>query len=161
MKLRTVIDELQCSSFKAVREELLGADVLLTPEYDVSTALNMKYVRLCELQDYLEGLVVVEPSQILLVYTGSSIPEDIALTGNVVAISHSLNYDNLRISFVDLPSRGAVLALKKDMIFSTFLTSYDLNQFAEKISEIIGNPVIICTCRIRLQFGIGWRVSRR
>lgn len=150
MKLRTVIDELQCSSFKAVREELLGADVLLTPEYDVSTALNMKYVRLCKLQDYLEGLVIVEPSQILLVYTGNSIPEDIALAGNVVAISHSLNYDNLRISFVDLPSRGAVLALKKDMIFSTFLTSYDLNQFAEKISEIIGNPVIISNADQRL-----------
>ena len=41
MKLRTVIDELQCSSFKAVREELLGADVLLTPEYDVSASFKI------------------------------------------------------------------------------------------------------------------------
>lgn len=155
MKLRTVIDELQCLSWKASREELLGAEVLLTPEYDVSTALNMKYVRLCQQEDFEAGRVKAGDGQILLVHTGSKIPPSLKLTGAVVAISHKSSYDDLRMAFVDLPSKVAVLALRKDRIFEAYLSSYDLTQFAERTSVILGNPVILTNADQRLLASAG------
>lgn len=155
MKLRTVIDELQCLSWKASREELLGAEVLLTPEYDVSATLNMKYVRLCQQEDFELGKVKALEGQILLVHTGLEIPSSLKLTGAVVAISHKGSYNDLRMAFVDLPSKVAVLALRKNRIFEAYLSSYNLTQFAERASEVLGNPVIITNADQRLLASVG------
>ena len=52
MKLRTVVNELACDAIWPARQELLNANVLLTPEYGSTTSDDMLFVRLCRLEDW-------------------------------------------------------------------------------------------------------------
>lgn len=155
MKLRTVINELACTAHRQTRLELLDADVLLTPEYDVSAPSDMLLVRLCRLEDWEAGSVRPDEGQVLLVHVGAKMPEGLSLTGDVVAVAHPSSYDDLRAIFLDMPSRVAVLELLRERMFHAFLGSYDLAQFARKSSEVLGNPVIITNADQRLLASAG------
>ncbi len=150
MKLRTVVNELSCTACRASRPELMDADVLLTPEYGSSTPQGMLFVRLSRRESFEEGRARAAEDQVLLVHMGASIPEDADPHGNVVLISHPSTYDNLRTSFLDLPSRVSVLELRRERMFEAFLASYDLKQFARRSCEVIGNPVIITNADLRV-----------
>ena len=143
MKLRTVVNELACDAIWPARPELLDTNVLLTPEYGSTTPGDMLFVRLCRLEDWQSGAVRAGERQLLLVHVGSAMPEDAALSGDVVLIAHPSCYEDLRALFLDLPSRIAVLELLRERMFNAFLGSYDLAQFARRSSEVLGNPVII------------------
>ncbi len=143
MKLRTVVNELACDAIWPARQELLNANVLLTPEYGSTTSDDMLFVRLCRLEDWESGAVHVGERQLLLVHVGPDMPEDAAPSGDVVLIAHPSCYEDLRALFLDLPSRIAVLELLRERMFNAFLGSYDLTQFARRSSEVLGNPVII------------------
>lgn len=143
MKLRTVVNELACDAIWPARPELLDDNVLLTPEYGSTTPGDMRFVRLCRLEDYLSGAVVAGERELLLVHAGPQIPEDLSPVGDVVAIAHPSSYEDLRALFLDLPSRIAVLELLRERMFNAFLGSYDLAQFARRASEVLGNPVIV------------------
>ena len=157
MKLRTVINELACSAHREARPELLGADVLLTPEYGTSTPSDMLLVRLCRLEDWQAGAVRPSEGQVLLVHVGAQMPpaEELSLAADVVAIAHPASYEDLRALFLDLPSRVAVLELLREKMFDAFLASYDLTQFARKSSAVLGNPVIIVNADQRLLASAG------
>ena len=143
MKLRTVVNELACDAIWPARPELLDANVLLTPEYGSATPGDMLFVRLCRLEDWAAGTVSAGERELLLVHAGPKIPADVAPAGNVVLIAHPSSYEDLRVLFLDLPSRIAVLELLRERMFNAFLGSYDLGQYARRASEVLGNPVII------------------
>lgn len=143
MKLRTAVNELACSAIWPARPELLDANVLLTPEYGSTTPGDMLFVRLCRLEDWTSGVVRAGERELLLVHAGRKIPADAAPSGNVVLIAHPSCYEDLRVQFLDLPSRIAVLELLRERMFNAFLGSYDLAQFARRSSEVLGNPVIV------------------
>lgn len=143
MKLRTVVNELACSAIWPARPELLDTNVLLTPEYGSTTPGDMLFVRLCRLEDWESGAVRAGERQLLLVHAGAEIARDVAPTGPTVLIAHPSTYDDLRMLFLDLPSRVTVLELLRERMFNAFLGSYDLAQFARRSSEVLGNPVVI------------------
>lgn len=150
MKLRTVINELACTASRAMRPELMDANVLLTPEYGGSAPQDMLLVRLCRLEDYAAGTVSAGEDQVLLVHTGAQLPDGLSLCRDAVAIAHASDYEDLRAQFLDLPSRVAVLELLRERMFDAFLGSYDLVQFARRASRVLGNPVIVTNADQRL-----------
>ena len=150
MKLRTVLNELECREVRSSRKGLLDEDVLLTPEYDMNVPPEARLCRLCRYEDYAQGSVAPGPKQVLLVYAGHKIPDDARAAGDALIVSHKSGYDDFRMSFLDLPAKCAVLELRRDRMFDAFLASYDLTQFAKRSSMVLGNPVIIANADMRV-----------
>lgn len=151
MKLRTVLNELECGESRIGRDGLLNEDVILTPDYSENVPSSAMLLRLCRLEDYLEGKVKPASSrQVLLAHVKGPIPEGARPVGNAVVVSHKSSYDDFRMAFLDLPARVAVLELRREKMFDAFLSSYDLGQFARKSSAVLGNPVIISNADRRL-----------
>lgn len=150
MKLRTVLNELACTDWRAGKEKLLDEDVLLTPEYDTSVPPEACLVRMCRFSEFQEGTVKPGPRHIMLVLAGPEIPAGARVAGDFVLVAARASYDDFRAAFLDLPAKAAVLELRRDRMFEAFLASYDLPQFAKRSSAVLGNPVIITNADMRL-----------
>ncbi len=150
MKLRTVLNELACTDWRAGKEKLLDEDVLLTPEYDTSVPPEACLVRMCRFSEFQEGTAKPGPSHIMLVLAGPEIPAGARVAGDFVLVAARASYDDFRAAFLDLPAKAAVLELRRDRMFEAFLASYDLPQFAKRSSAVLGNPVIITNADMRL-----------
>ena len=86
MKLRTVLNELECREVRSSRKGLLDEDVLLTPEYDMNVPPEARLCRLCRYEDYAQGSVTPGPKQVLLVYAGHKIPDDARAAGAALIV---------------------------------------------------------------------------
>lgn len=151
MKLRTVLNELECGEARVGRDGLLDVDVILTPEYGANIPADARLLRLCRYEDLAAGRVKATGArQVMLAHAGSKLPEGVRVAGDVVVVEHRLSYEDLRMAFLDLPARAAVLELRRDKMFDAFLSSYDLVQFARRSSAVLGNPVIISNADNRL-----------
>lgn len=150
MRLRTVLNELAAADVRCAREDLLNTNVFLTPEYASTTPGDMRFVRLCTLDDYATGATQLEEGQLLLVFTGATIPPEFKPVGDVVAIAHTSSYKDLRVAFLEMPARAAVLELCRERVFEAFLASYDVVQYARRVSAVLGNPVLIMNSDRRL-----------
>lgn len=150
MRLRTALNELGILALKCSREDLLNTNVLLTPEYASTPPGDMRFVRLATVDSYLKGEIVLQDDQLLLVYCGEHIEPDLQLKGDVVAIAHTSRYEDLRVAFLELPARIAVLELLRERVFDAFLASYDIVQYARRVSAVLGNPVLIMNSDKRL-----------
>ena len=150
MKLRTVVNELECQPLLVGRKELLDDDVIVVPEYEKNVPPEAKLLRLCSLDDYLAGGVRASEGQVLLVHTQGELPEGVACTADAVIVRHPFSYGDFRAMFLDLPAGAAILEVRRDKMFDAFLASYDLVQFARRSSAVLGNPVIITNADMRL-----------
>ncbi len=143
MRLRTVITELACPDVRLGRDGLLETEVLLTPTTDARIPEGVRLLRLCPLASYASGMSRPQDGQILMVHTGGSIPRDVPCEGDVVLVAHPGSYEDLRMSFLDLPGRTALYQVRRSRLFEAFMSSYDIVQFAQRASHIIGNPLMI------------------
>ena len=150
MKLRTVLNELACTDWRVGKEELLDEDVLLTPEYGMNVPPEARLLRMARLSDFQEGQAKTAERHIMLVLAGREIPEGLRVGGDFVVVAARQGYEDFRAAFLDLPSKIAVLELRRDRMFRAFLSSYDLEQFAKRSSAVLGNPVIIANADMRL-----------
>lgn len=150
MKLRTVLNELECQALAVGREELLDDDVIVVPEYEANVPSEAKLLRLCSLDDFMAGGVRAQEGQVLLVHTQEGLPEGFECSADAVVARHPFSYGDFRATFLDLPASAAILEVRKDKMFEAFLASYDLTQFARRSSAVLGNPVIITNADMRL-----------
>ena len=150
MKLRTVLYELACTDWRAGREELLDEDVLLLSKTDSNTPSEAKLLLLARLSEFQAGEAEVGERDVALVLAGTEIPAELEVEGNFVVVAAERGFDEFREQFLELPGKAAVLELRRTQMFSAFLASYDLAQFAKRSSEVLGNPVIISNADMRL-----------
>ena len=150
MKLRTVLNELACTDWVEGKEGLLDEDVLLVSNRCGHNPSFAKALRLRQLSDLEEGGFAADPGEIVLVYSGASIPSGLRVSGNLVAVASPDAYDCFRSAFEDLPVRAAELDYLRERMFEAFLASYDLPQFAKSSAAVLGNPAIVANADARV-----------
>lgn len=155
MKLRTIINELNCSAWKAAQAELLNADVVLDDKSPLMNQNNTVLVSVCKLEDYQVGEKRPKADEVLLVHTGRKVPDNLDVVENCIAIARSGTFEDIQKLLAKLPAEIAFYDLKRDQIFHSFLTSYDIKQFADKLSHILGNPLVIANADHRLLASAG------
>ena len=152
MKLRTVLSEL------GITEHVDGADVDL--EQDVftypSSDFDASFDQLLVLAP--EGSATAPQGHVglTLVHCGSSIPERQGRPDpRTILCATDQSYQGLRERFGRLPERHVYLDLQRKRVYSAFQTSYDIQRYADKVYEIIGNPLMIVNSDHRLLASAG------
>ena len=152
MKLRTVLSEL------CVTEHVEGTDVDL--EQDVftypSSDFNASFEQLLVLAP--EG--ATEPPAghvgLTLVYCGSIIPDRSSRPGaRTIYCTTDQTFDELKDAFSRLPERHVYLDLQRKRVYAAFQSSYDIQRFADKVFEVLGNPLMIVNSDHRLVASAG------
>ena len=147
MKLRTVLSELGVSDYVA------GADVRFDGEVIVFPAPELK-------ESFSELLVLApegarEPQQgfvgTTLVYCGAG-PLDHAErpSDRTLFVSSDLDYDSFFEAFGRLPELHIHLDLQRKRIYAAFQSSYDIQRYADRVHEVLGNPLMIVNSDRRL-----------
>ena len=147
MKLRTVLSELGVSDYVA------GADVRFDGEVIVFPAPELK-------ESFSELLVLApegarEPQQgfvsTTLVYCGAG-PLDHAErpSDRTLFVSSDLDYASFFEAFGRLPELHIHLDLQRKRIYAAFQSSYDIQRYADRVHEVLGNPLMIVNSDRRL-----------
>jgi hypothetical protein len=148
LKLRTVLNELSCKEFYVHRGSQLDWDVVVSLERGVSESEGV--IRLSSLESY-ERLGGYSQTGLLLVHCGQDVPEEYRHPEeHAVMVSSVLSFESFAGGFEALVKRSGILAVRRERLFSSFLDSYDVQQFATRAAEVIGNPLIVSNSDHRL-----------
>ncbi len=152
MKLRTVLSEL------GVTEHLDGRGVDL--EEDVFTypadTFDMSFDQLLMLAP--EGTETAPEGHLglTLVFCGETLPERATRPDDrVLFCAAPGGYELFREHFGQLPERHIYLDLQRKRLYTAFRSSYDIQRFADKIHEVLGNPLLIVNSDRRLLASAG------
>lgn len=152
MKLRTALGELKVTAHVEGHGVDLESEVIAIPrEGDVPSVPEM--VRLVErgaspLDEDFKGVT--------LEFVGSALPEVISrIPERRVLIASNLSWDEVQETFSLLPKLHVYLDLQRKRLFNAFQTSYDIQRYADKAYDILGNPLMIVNSDRRLLASAG------
>lgn len=158
MRIRTAIDLLGCTSYLLRDESLLERDAIFAsgnpPEGCGDAVVSLAVLGASEARRDRgpdEG--------ILLVYVPSH--ETCALEDlrepprGVVLVESPLCYADFAAAFRKLPESCALMSHQRAQLHTAFLHSYDVQQFATRALEVIGNPIIVTNSDHRLLAAAG------
>lgn len=152
MKLRTVLSELGVTDHADGRGVDLEEDVFTYP----ATNFDMSFEQLLMLAPEGDPSVPEGHLGITLVYCGDALPEGRERpTDRVILCAAPGGYEALRARFGQLPERHIYLDLQRKRLYSAFRSSYDIQRFADKAHEILGNPLMIVNSDRRLLASAG------
>jgi len=164
MRLRTALEELSAAHVVCPDERLLDRKVVPCPGGIASVVEGGRSSSDIEDED-AHLLVLVEESAVdeakgmldtgfpglVLVRCEDAIPERLtAPSARVIPFTSDFSQRDTWEAFCDLPRRDALLGIRRDRVFKAFKTSYDLQTFAQKLFEILQNPLLIINTDRRL-----------
>ncbi len=152
MKLRTVLGELGVAEHAEGRGVDLEEEVFAYP--------------VCNVGMSFEQLIMLAPEDrpaapeghlgLTLVYCGEQLPERRTCPDSrTVLCAASGGYAAFEARFGRLPQLHAHLELQRKRLYAAFESSYDIQRFADKAYEIIGNPLMIVNSDRRLLASAG------
>lgn len=153
MRVRTVVDVLGCLSYTAADERLLDRDVIVATG-GMPAGMRDSAVSLVsfgaeatwQVRDPEDGVLLVH----VPVAEGESLDDLQPPPAGVVFAASDRPFEEFLEAFRRLPEACALLSLKRARLHEAFLHSYDVQQFADRSFEIIGNPVIVTNSDHRL-----------
>lgn len=152
MKLRTVLSELGVSDFAAGAEVVLDSEVIVYPARDLSESFEELLVLAPEgARGPHEGFVGTT-----LVWCGDApLDRSNPPAPRAVHVRTESDYAAFSQAFCDLPHLHVHLDLQRKRIFSAFQSSYDIQHYADRVSAIMGNPLMIVNSDRRLLASAG------
>ncbi|MDO4537892.1 MAG: helix-turn-helix domain-containing protein [Coriobacteriales bacterium] len=153
MRVRNIIDELNCTSFSVSDESLLDRDVIvvMANSTHICKECTLSLVRFGSDASWQPRGV---DEGVLLVYVplseGEYLDDMNKPPSGVVFVTSDLSFDEFAEAFKHMPEMCAVLSLRRTKLHSAFLHSYDVQQFADRAVEVIGNPILITNSDHRL-----------
>ncbi len=152
MKLRTALSELKVSAHVSGRGVDLESDVIAVPHDGVAPSIP-EMIRLVNKGPASDDGAFLG---VTLEHVGKALPETLPrVPERHVLIASELSWDELCESFSKLPKLHVYLDLQRKRLFSAFQTSYDIQRFADKAYEILGNPLMIINSDRRLLASAG------
>ena len=147
MKLRTVLNELGVTAHIDGRKVDLEEEVFTLPASDFSVSFEQLLT--------LAPENAPAPSEgqvgLTLVFCGENLPERRPQIGDrTILCAAPCSYDGFSALFARLPERHVHLDLQRKRLYAAFRSSYDIQRFADKVYEILGNPLIIVNSDRRL-----------
>ncbi|MBQ9006979.1 MAG: helix-turn-helix domain-containing protein [Atopobiaceae bacterium] len=152
MKLRTALGELKVTNHVEGRGVDLESEVIAIPREGIAPSVP-EMVRLvpkgnCPEDDDYQGIT--------LEYVGQSLPDVVSrIPERFVLVATDVSWEELESSFSLLPKLHVYLDLQRKKLFNAFQTSYDIQRFADKACEILGNPLMIINSDRRLLASAG------
>lgn len=143
MRLRTVLNELPLTGYQVQDPSLLGWDVVVSPaDYE---GRGMEGVVVLATSEQVERLGSPREGEglVLEYLRGAASELPLRPPTGVVAASGDVAPPEFRDAFLRLVSRSGVLAVSRERLFKAFLSSYDIQQFADHASGVLRNPVLI------------------
>ena len=141
MKLRTVLSELK------VTDCVTGADVKLDGDVIVHPAAlpEVSFPELLILASEGESVVPEGFEGTVLVYEGQTLPDGVErrLARRIVHVASNLDRDAFARGFARLPELHMHLDMQRNRLFEAFQNSYDIQRFADRACEILGNPLLV------------------
>ncbi len=152
MKLRTVLGELSVTDFVTGSDVALDRDVIVYPGKEPVSPIPEMVV----LAPEGAGVGIEGFAGITLAYRGSGpLDEANRPPARTVYVASELDYDGLMQEFVRLPELHIRLDLQRKKIFAAFQSSYDIQRYADRVHEILGNPLMIVNSDRRLLASAG------
>lgn len=152
MKLRTVLGELSVTEFVTGSDVALDREVIVYPGKEPVSPIPEMVVLVSEDEGAAdEGFIGVT-----LVYRGKGpLDEANRPPARTVYVASELGYDALEREFVRLPELHIHLDLQRKRIFAAFQSSYDIQRYADRVYEIMGNPLMVVNSDRRLLASAG------
>ena len=159
MKLRTVLSELMVTDFVKGADVNLEKDVIVYP----AATPEVSFPELLILAPSGEQAAPEDFEGITLFYEEHNLPEregsrPAARTIHVVS---DLERDAFRDAFVHMPELHVHLDFQRKRLFKAFQSSYDIQRFADRVYEILGNPLMVINSDRRLLASAGDFPSNR
>ncbi len=153
MKLRTVLGELGVTEYRAGQGVNLDGEVIVFPGHPAEDALPELLVLApegaCRAQDGFAGVTLVHRAR-------RSLSDADARPGERVLFACSeCPYDAFRQAFEALPALHVHLDLQRKRLFSAFQSSYDIQHYADRVFEVLGNPLMVVNSDRRLLASAG------
>ena len=147
MKLRTVLSELKVREHVEGRGVDLEQDVFTYPSSDFEASFDQLLVLAPEGSSSApEGHV-----GLTIVFCGKEIPERLQHPDDkTIVCAAEFGYEEIRSRFAKLPEKQVYLDLQRKRVYSALRSSHDIQRFADKVYEVIGNPLMIINSDHRL-----------
>lgn len=143
MKLRTVLNELPIKDYRVHGPAQLDWDVVVSPtRYE---GRGTEGVIVCATPEQLEqmGSPGDDGGLVLAYVQGAQDTLPKSPQRSVVFACGDVSPAEFGAAFLNLVSRSGILAVKREQLFKAFLSSYDIQQFADHASGVLCDPVII------------------
>ena len=152
MKLRTVLNELGVEDYALGADVNLDDDVIVFPRMDAEDSFPELLVLapegVHEARAGFEGITIVHCGKGPL--AASQRPE-----GRCVHVACAQSYQDFFRAFARLPQLHVHLDLQRKRLYGAFQSSYDLQHYAERVYEVLGNPLMIVNSDRRLLASAG------
>ena len=152
VKLRTILGELGVRDHVEGRGVSLDEDIIAYPSSDFGSSFEQLLVLVPE------GAMTAPEGHagLAIVWCGKYLPDRPLLPPErTVFAASDLSYADFRDLFGRLPERHVYLNLTRKRVFGAFLSSYDIQRYADQVFEIIGNPLMIVNSDRRLLASAG------
>ena len=147
MKLRTVLGELGVTDFESGSGVNLDGEVIVFPRNEFSSPIPEQLVLAAE----GDSVNTESFPGLTLIYCGPGPLDDSCRPApRTIRIACDLSRDELQQKFVHLPELHIYLDLQRKRIFSAFQSSYDIQHYADRIFEVMGNPLMVVNSDRRL-----------
>ena len=152
MKLRTVLGELKATAHVEGLGVDYDGDVVVFPGRDLSRSFSEMLILDVDgtnpPDDSFQGTT--------LRYVGPTLPDGLMRsTERVCHFASPLSPEELQQIFLELPELHVYLDLQRKRLFKAFEASYDIQRFADRAYEILGNPLMIINSDRRLLASAG------
>ena len=152
MKLRTVLGELEVTDYVSGGGVNFDDDVIVFPhpveEVSFPEQLTLAPQGSMSVGDEFAGTTLVLSDEPV----GELVERPPQCT---VVVNSTLDRQSFEEAFLRLPERHVHLDLQRKRIYLAFQSSYDIQRYADKVCEILGNPLMIVNSDRRLLASAG------
>lgn len=152
MKLRTVLSELGITDYVTGSDVHLDRDVIVFPaapdEKSISELLVLAPEGTREPAPNFTGTTIVLRGKAPLDHNDRPVPR-------TVYVASDLDRASFEQAFMELPKLHVHLDLQRKRLYQAFQSSYDIQRFADRVCEILGNPLMIVNSDRRLLASAG------
>ena len=152
MKLRTVLSELEVEDYVVGSGVDLDGDVVVFP----GEHLDESFPELLMLAPEGKGTPAKGYLGLTMAYHGTtSLDHADRPAPHVIYVATETPYVAFADAFAHLPKLHVHLDLQRKRIYNAFQSSYDLQHYADRVSAILGNPLMIVNSDRRLLASAG------
>ena len=153
MKLRTVLSELMVTGCVTGADVKLDRDVIVYP----AALPESSFPELLILAPEGEGEIPEGFEGTLLVYEGQALSDcdESRPSRHAVHVASELDRDAFARAFLQMPALHMHLDMHRKRLFEAFQNSYDIQRFADRAYEILGNPLLVVNSDRRLLASVG------
>lgn len=146
MKLGTLVAALACDDVALATGENVNAEVIPAVEGGLADAAieGITSVRIEHLGDRALDEVAHGPGEVVIAYVGTTLDRaSVCPSRGVVAVALKDGFSALEQRFSCMPALCAEAGARSSRLFEAFKNSMSIKRFAQRVSEILGNPLIV------------------